>query len=381
MGQNNFISCFFILFITYTTTGIKIGGLFDSENGDVELAFKFAVEMLNEYRIDENLLHLPELEFESVKIPFGDEFPASKKLCNLLRRDHGIAALFGPKSPQTALHVQSICDAKEMPYIDIRPDVYSQQPTINLHPHPHAVQRILMDLITAFEWMEFTILYESAPWLSHVQDLLKLYDHRGYTITVRQLDLKLNDNYRNVLRRVKKTLNTKIILECSIDILPEVLRQAQQVGLLTEHHHFIVTSFDFHTIDIEPFQYSGTNFTGIRLIDPNDEDLKEAVQVFRTKMENNGMEMPIGLTAEFMMVETALMFDAVLIFNEAIQQLNFTRGLKTMPLNCLDVSSWKYGYSIVNFMKTVNIFYIRLIHNIHNNIFCLVKHSWIDERN
>lgn len=354
MGHN-YISCLLFLLAIPNTFGIKIGGLFDYETKDVEFAFNFAVEILNDDRKPNSV----KLESESIKIPFGDEFPSAQDLCRMFEHGNGIAAVFGPKSPQTAVHVKSICDAKEMPHIETRADVYTQQPTINLHPHPHTVQKIFLDLINVFEWKEFTILYESAPWLSHVQDLLKLYDHRGYTITVRQLDLKMNDNYRNVLRRIKRAHNNKIILECSIDILPEVLMQAQQVGLLTDHHHFIVASLDFHTIDLEPYQYSGTNFTGIRLFAPNDEYIIEGAELFEQKFAHKGKRLPPGLTAEFMRTETALMFDAVLLFNEAIQQLNFTRRLRTVSLNCEDDETWKYGYSIINFMKTVNIFSIK----------------------
>lgn len=44
--------------------------------------------------------------------------------------------------------------------------------------------------------------------------------------------------------------------------------QAQQVGLLTENHHYIIMTLDAHTIDLEPFQFSGTNFTLLRLVNP-----------------------------------------------------------------------------------------------------------------
>jgi hypothetical protein len=53
-----------------------------------------------------------------------------------------------------------------------------------------------------------------------------------------------------------------ILLCCSIDILPDVFKQAQQVGIMTDHHQYIVTTMDMHTIDLEPYQYGGTNITG-----------------------------------------------------------------------------------------------------------------------
>lgn len=67
-----------------------------------------------------------------------------------------------------------------------------------------------------------------APWLSRVSELLKLYDPKEYTVTVRRINLGLaNNNYRSVLRRVKLSGDLHIVLECSIDALPEVLKQVR----------------------------------------------------------------------------------------------------------------------------------------------------------
>lgn len=58
--------------------------------------------------------------------------------------------------------------------------------------------------------------------------------------------------------------------------------QAQQVGLLTENHHYIIMSLDAHAIDLEPFQYSGTNFTIMRIVNP----LSPLVEGFAEYMNN-----------------------------------------------------------------------------------------------
>lgn len=81
-----------------------------------------------------------------------------------------------------------------------------------------------------------------------------------------------------MLRRVKLSAEKCIIIECSIDILGEVLKQAQQVGLMTDQHQIILTNFDSHTIDLEPYQYSGTTITTLRLIDPEHQILKEMAE-------------------------------------------------------------------------------------------------------
>lgn len=186
-----------------------------------------------------------------------------------------------------------------------------------------------------------------------LSDLLKLYDPKGHTITVRQLDLGLQDNYRAVLRRIKVSEEKNIILHCSATILPEVLKQAQQVGIITDQHQFIITSPDLHTLDLEPYQYSGTNITGIRLIDPEDPRLVQVTDLWKRLHEEQGLELPESLLPSNIRTEVALTFDSVLIFADALNQLHGNKQLSPVPLNCDDGDTWISGYSIINYMKTV----------------------------
>lgn len=134
-----------------------------------------------------------------------------------------------------------------------------------------------------------------AAFMPGIANLLKMYDSKGYTITLRQLDLGLKStNYRSVLRRVKLSEDKHIIIDCSIDILPEVLKQAQQVGLLTDHHKIIVTNPDFHTLDLEPYQYSGTNITGVRFIDPEDIRVRQITNFWLDQYQKMNYDFPAG---------------------------------------------------------------------------------------
>lgn len=60
----------------------------------------------------------------------------------------------------------------------------------------------------------------------------------------------------------------------------------------------------------------------------------------------------IGLSAENIRVDTALMFDAVLLFAESLTTLG-GRHFETMSLQCSDTESWKNGLSVLNTMSTV----------------------------
>lgn len=190
---------------------------------------------------------------------------------------------------------------------------------INLHPTPLDLGRAYLDIIDAMNWRGFTILYEDAPWLPMVDYLMSNYKKK-FPVTVKQLHVTADGNYRARLLQVKNSMELNIVICSSIEKLPEILKQSLQVGLLSDQHNVLITSLDMHTIDLEPFQYAGTNITGVQLIDPERPYTTEMVEEF-TRMYLNVIsederieefmdELPPGLSAENMRVETALTFDA-----------------------------------------------------------------------
>lgn len=244
----------------------------------------------------------------------------------------GALGILGPTSTESALHVRNVCDTKEIPLIETRLDAWSKH-VINLHPTPNDLARAFLDLISAFNWQGFTILYEDAPWLPIIDVIMRNYTADKFTVAVRQLDITANANYRPRLLHIKKSEDKNIVICCSTEKLPEILKQAQQVGLLSDEHNILITNLDMHTIDLEPFQYGGTNITGLRMIFPDDPHVKEIIADLNAFAdESNGnydtgrqgnkfnQEETIheeveydwrqGLSAQKMLLSTALTYDA-----------------------------------------------------------------------
>lgn len=187
------------------------------------------------------------------------------------------------------------------------------------------------------------------------------------------------------MKEIKDAEFENIIIDCSIDILEEVLRQAQQVGIMSEKNKIIVTSLviikrflsfssrdkggnfvwnsgensfetiktssqlpfqDLQTIDLEPYQYSGVNFTGVRLIDPDNPIVLDIVKMHEAEW---GLDNPRQLR-----VEPALMYDAVQLFARAFKQLKDSIEGDVKKLPCNDTINWEHGYSLSNFMRVVS---------------------------
>lgn len=81
-------------------------------------------------------------------------------MCGLLRE--GVVAIFDAIHGGISTHVQSICDALDIPHLETRWDSQFQRDdfSINLYPQPSILAKAYVDLVKAFKWTKFAILYE-----------------------------------------------------------------------------------------------------------------------------------------------------------------------------------------------------------------------------
>lgn len=128
---------------------------------------------------------------------------------------------------------------------------------------------------------------------------------------------------------------------------------------MTDQHQIIITSIDMHTIDLEPYQYSGTNITGVRLVDPENPLMLKVSQFINETMSEKEEEIVDGLQPDRMRTQTALVYDAVLLLTESLKQLDAGEqemADKLSPprgLTCGNLETWEHGNSITNFMRNV----------------------------
>ncbi|XP_071746528.1 glutamate receptor ionotropic, kainate 2 isoform X2 [Lepeophtheirus salmonis] len=338
---------------------IKIG-LFDMADTIHEIAFRYAVDRINN---DRDILPRTQLTAQIERIPPQDSFYASKRVCKAL--SDGLGGIFGPQSGVTSTHVQSICDSLEVPHVETRYDyrLTRDDYSINLYPHPHALGQAFVDLVSAMKWKKFTVLYEKSEGLVRLQEVLKLSSNdKDMKITIRQLTPGLGGDYRPLLKSMKTSGETQIILDCLITTVPDVLKQAQQVGIMTAYHSYLITSLDLHTIELEDFKYGGTNITAFRLVDPTSDVVKSVVQDWVLGELRYGRKIPFHeksirpnstIHPNAIATETALVYDAVQLFARALTDLDRSQNIQITPLDCVDGEPWQHGTSLLNYMKLV----------------------------
>lgn len=134
--------------------------------------------------------------------------------------------MIGPERVSSALHTANVCDVKEIPLIDINWMNEPRLSSINMYPTHDTLSELLIQLLRIKNWGGFTILFESPSWIARVNSLLELYPPKSHTVTVRQLKSESDTpNFRSVLKKIRKSQDNNIILECSINILEQVLNQ------------------------------------------------------------------------------------------------------------------------------------------------------------
>lgn len=134
-------------------------------------------------------------------------------------------AIFAPKSPSASAHIASICDVKEIPYLDTYMDIEAKTTTINLYPSQSTLTQLLIDIVNKYEWTDFTILYEAPLYVKHIAPLLEDRNNKQGIVTIQPIEV--GTNFRPILQKIKdmEDRSKNIIIESSIENLLEILDQ------------------------------------------------------------------------------------------------------------------------------------------------------------
>ncbi|KAG1652212.1 Glutamate receptor ionotropic, kainate 1 [Nymphon striatum] len=274
-------------------------------------------------------------------------------VCSMLGR--GVAAILGPQSAFTSPHIGSLCDSFDIPHIETRWDYRRRVKdySINLYPHWETLSAAYKELVLAKQWKSFTVLFEEDEALIRLQKLLQVTTDKKVKINV----LKLQPEYRVVLKELKKKAITNIVLDCKTSNIKKVLKQAQQVGIMTDYHSYVIISLDLDTVDMEEFRHGGTNITAFQLVDPDSPHVRRAVMEWTFDGSSGSrLRNPNSLgnfqTKEIKIdTQTALIYDAVTLLSKSLHDLDRSQDMQVKPISCDNGSPWAYGNSLINYMK------------------------------
>ncbi|XP_044269297.1 glutamate receptor ionotropic, kainate 2 isoform X2 [Tribolium madens] len=330
---------------------IRIGAIFteDQKDSSVELAFKYAVYKINKDRV---LLSNTTLVYDIQYVPRDDSFRTSKKVCRQM--EFGVQAIFGPSDPILGAHIQSICEALDVPHLEARIDFepLSKDLSINLHPSQEHMNKAFKDLMTFLNWTKVAIIYEEdyvplvgGKGLFKLQELVKAPAAAKTEMYIRQAG---PTSYRQVLKEVRQKEIYKLIVDTNPRNIQKFFRAILQLQMNDYRYHYMFTTFDLETFDLEDFKYNSVNITAFRIVDVDDPQVKESLEVME-KFQ------PIGHAilnkSGIIQAEPALMFDSVYVFAKGLAAMG---SIKPMNLSCDVEKPWDDGSSLYNYLGDVD---------------------------
>ncbi|XP_044251338.1 glutamate receptor ionotropic, kainate 2 isoform X7 [Drosophila takahashii] len=112
-------------------------------------------------------------------------------------------------------------------------------------------------------------------------------------------------------------------------------------------YHYMFTTFDLETYDLEDFRYNSVNITAFRLVDVDSRRYLEVIDQMQ-KLQHNGLQNINGIP--YIQTESALMFDSVYAFASGLHFFNLDSrpNFSVKNLSCTSDQTWDDGISLYN---------------------------------
>lgn len=324
---------------------IRVGGLFESKL--YQVVFQAAIDIVNE---DSSVNLEPDISPIVDIVPEDDSYEAVRDACRLLEK--GAAAIFGPMSGVSSVHVSSVCDSLNVPHLETRWDSYMEasDDSINIFPHPNVLAEAYTALMKHWDWRAVAVLYDEDDAIIQMKDLLQEMREDG--IEVNYFFRNSSDSFRDVLKKIKEANLFNIFVAIEDQDLEVFLKQAMQIGMLGEEYNYLFMSLDFHVADLSDFIYAKANITALRIVDVDD----PVADIFQKKIDaiealnnpppspaaeadeeaedyegndDDGVKFPMKLETE-----NAMLYDAVKLFALSVSSWGGGKTVNFPSINC-----------------------------------------------
>ncbi|KAG7197504.1 hypothetical protein KM043_013350 [Ampulex compressa] len=192
--------------------------------------------------------------------------------------------------------------------------------------------------------MDFTTCVSG---LVKLRELVRSPKSREIEVNLRQAD---PDSYRQVLSEMKSKEIRNLIVDTRPEHMHHFLRMILQLQMNDYKYHYLFTTFDIETFDLEDFKYNFVNITAFRLVDADDVGVRGILR----DMERY---QPAGNTilnkSRVIQAEPALMYDSVQVFAVGLRTLEQSHALRPANISCELEHPWDGGLSLINYINSV----------------------------
>ncbi|CAG0916424.1 unnamed protein product [Notodromas monacha] len=265
----------------------------------------------------------------------------------------GVVGLIGPADPFLGSHTHSICVAMGVPHLQVRPyhessasmDAHRStgptpyddgsgfrppaQPAVNLYPPNVVLTRAVTDLMSFLNWTQAAVLYEDDFGLIKFQDLGQPEAGTPNLGVVRRPpDIYLRQGvppfYRSALKDIKNRRIFNIVVDTKSQYMNGFLRAILQLQMNDDRYHYVFTSFDVETFDLEDFKYNYVNMTAFRLVDSGERHVRNTL---RDMEEYQPFGNPLLNRTGVIEAGPAMIYDSVFVLAHGLQAMFLTHSL------------------------------------------------------
>ncbi|KAF7282954.1 hypothetical protein GWI33_001764 [Rhynchophorus ferrugineus] len=335
---------FFCFHYTSCNNVINVGVIFDPDQFEGGVNWNVISDNLDK----DFQFRTPEIKY----IDKPDSFEATNMLCQMSDTETGLAAVFGPRNSLTSNSLESACSFLNIPYMlsSWRPRTATESDvTFNLYPEATLLSQAYATVVQSLDWDTFVIIYDDEEGLIKLQDVLKLQEHDENAVKNTMMLTKLDPSgdSRHILKKIRNTSMSRIVLDCPLDKILNVLEQAKEVKLLADFTtSFFLTSLDAHTLDFSSLN-TKSNITTVRLFDPSNENFQKNVQQYYPETE------PSEIT-----VEQALMHDAMLLLTYSLNNAKKTQEEEVLEYegkSCSSLEKYEDTLGVIAALKEVEL--------------------------
>ncbi|XP_012062854.1 PREDICTED: glutamate receptor ionotropic, kainate 2-like [Atta cephalotes] len=303
----------FVIIVVSITTAmslppvIRIGAIFteDQKDSPSELAFKYAIYKINK---DKTLLANTTLVYDIQYVPKDDSFRTSKKgrkIINIVSK--GLKEITSTRND--------------------RPWHYAED--------QFASKKYLSSVFAG---------------LFKLQDLVKSPPSVRTEMYIRQAGPA---SYRQVLREVRHKEIFKLIVDTDPAHMQQFFRAILQLQMNDYRYHYMFTTFDIETFDLEDFKYNSVNMTAFRLVDLEESKVAEILKQMERFQPAIGHAI-LNKTG-VIQAEPALVYDSVQVFAHGLAALDRSHDLRPANLSCEKEEPWDDGLSLYNYINAAGL--------------------------
>ncbi|XP_066279955.1 glutamate receptor ionotropic, kainate 3-like [Branchiostoma lanceolatum] len=162
-----------------------------------------------------------------------------------------------------------------VPRLYVSPGVPTTLPTgVSLYPGDAVLATLLADVVEGYGWKSMVVVYDDIHGLDTLGPFVNAAAFAGNRVVYMKVKTNrglstIRPQLREVLGRVRETVEPTIILHCDTFVTRDVLDEARNFVLLREETHWIITNLDAGSIDLSVYEFTHVTLTSFSLVSPD----------------------------------------------------------------------------------------------------------------